>query len=105
MPLSARVIQWILIDQAKADNKYVSSIITDRPDPREIFLASSVINIEIYVISFMLRSSLIRVDHSRGNTVWKPVLAVCKQQRGLADTSVSDDDDLYLVPLNNAELW
>ncbi len=83
----------------------MSSIITDWPDPREIFLASSVINIEIYVISFMLRSSLIRVNHSRGNTVWKLVLAVRKKQRGLADTSVSDDDDLDLVPWNNAELW
>lgn len=83
----------------------MSSIITDWPNPREIFLASSVINIEIYVISFMLRSSLIRVNHSRGNTVWKLVLAVRKKQRGLADTSVSDDDDLDLVPWNNAELW
>jgi len=53
----------------------------------------------------MLRRSLVGIYDSRRYPVRKFVLAVGKQQRSFADTSVAHDHDLDIVLLNNPELW
>ena len=53
----------------------------------------------------MLRRSLVGIDDSRRDPVRKFVLAVGKQQRSFADTSVTYDHDFYIVLLNSPKLW
>jgi hypothetical protein len=53
----------------------------------------------------MLRRSLVGINDSWRDPIRKLVLAVGKQQRSFANTSVAHYHDLNIVLLNNPELW
>ena len=98
-PLLAGVLKRVALHQTETDDETVCVCVSNRAETTQIFVTSCVPNLKLHFTALVALRSVVRVEHCRLVQRGERLLSPRHDDRGLADGSISDKDQLHVVLL------